>query len=756
MTRSRQRTLFDSAVYAIDEPLADLVAHVVFNRPMRTTFTYTVPQKLCESIAAGKRVLAPFGKGNRRSTGYCVGVAAGVPHGVALKPIAAVIDERPLLAASMIDLTKWIADYYFCSWGQVLEAVLPRAVKDQTGTRWAVLLTPVSESERPAIELTAKQRRAFETLCAFGRSATVKEIGQRARCGPECVKALVKSGLATAHRQRMHHRPPRLAPVVWSDAHVLNKHQQTALDRIVAAIIQGRSQTFLLHGVTGSGKTEVYLRAIGEVVRRRREAIVLVPEISLTPQTIERFRQRFDHVAVLHSHLSDADRNWHWQRIAAGEIQVVIGARSAVFAPCRNLGLVVIDEEHEATFKQESTPRYHAREVALQRSQLERLPVVLGSATPSLESWHAAASGAYELLTLPERVSELPMPHVGLVDLRNEFGSGKLSSLSRPLVTAMRETLEMGGQIILLLNRRGFSTTILCPQCGHTERCRHCDIVLTLHKDIGQMVCHSCDAEFPVPVQCPQCGKTAIRYSGFGTERLEDEVRSRFPDCVVDRMDSDTMRSAAHYDNALAAFRKGKTQILLGTQMIAKGLDVPNVRLVGVVNADVARNLPDFRASERTFQLVAQVAGRTGRGAAPGRVLVQTFNPSDPALMAASKHDYLRFVNHELPARDEHGYPPFQTLVRIIVRAKTESTARKAADLLAGRLRAQLGETKTVRVLGPAPAPIPRLRDYYRMHFQVHTSSETDRQHLLAGALDDVELPGDAEYAVDVDPLSML
>ncbi|HET8648014.1 MAG TPA: primosomal protein N', partial [Vicinamibacteria bacterium] len=385
--------------------------------------------------------------------------------------------------------------------------------------------------------------------------------------------------------------------------------------------------------VTGSGKTEIYLRAIEEVVAQGKEALVLVPEISLTPQTIGCFRGRCGEVAVLHSHLGNAERGGHWRRIAAGHVQVVVGARSAVFAPTRNLGLIVIDEEHEGSFKQESTPRYHARDVAVMRARLEGVPILLGSATPSLESWHNAQRGQYTLLTLPARVQDLPMPKVALIDLRHDMPRGAgFQALSPTLERAMRTALAAGGQVILLLNRRGFSTHMHCPACGYVETCRFCDLGLTYHRQRDVMLCHYCGYEQQPPELCPKCGKVPVRYQGLGTEKLQLEIEQKFPGQVVKRMDSDTMRRPGSHAKLLNAFRKGEVHILLGTQMIAKGLDFPNVTLVGVVNADVGLHLPDFRAAERTFQLLAQVAGRAGRGDRGGLVMVQTFTPEHPAI----------------------------------------------------------------------------------------------------------------------------
>ena len=445
---------------------------------------------------------------------------------------------------------------------------------------------------------------------------TPGELARAARCTPGPITALRRKGLIRSQSGRIATLRPQEAPAVREKHLVLNPDQETALRTILDAMNSRCHQTILLHGVTGSGKTEVYIQAIQEVIHFGRQAIVLVPEISLTPQTVERFRQRFGDVAVLHSHLSDAERHASWQRIAEGAVSVVVGARSAVFAPTPNLGLIVLDEEHETSFKQESVPRYHARDVAIARSKAEGIPLVLGSATPSLESWHRAKSGQYTLVEMPRRVLDRPLPAVGTIDLRGERTGGSLSrgALGRPLLSAITTALDAGGQVILLLNRRGFSTHIQCPSCGFVVRCPECDIALTHHRTEETALCHYCDYEVPAPRTCPSCGFTGIRYSGLGTQRLEAEVRSRFPNVLSLRMDTDAMQAHGSHQRALAAFRSGKVRILLGTQMIAKGLDFPNVTLVGVINADTALHLPDFRAAERTFQLVTQVAGRTGAG----------------------------------------------------------------------------------------------------------------------------------------------
>jgi primosomal protein N' (replication factor Y) (superfamily II helicase) len=461
---------------------------------------------------------------------------------------------------------------------------------------------------------------------------------------------------------------------------------------------------------------------------------------------------------VLHSHLSDAERHAHWQEIARGQVPVVVGARSAVFAPTPQLGLIVLDEEHESSFKQDTAPRYHARDVALRRAAAENVPLVLGSATPSLESWYRAQTGDYQLVTLPRRVFDRPMPAVVTIDLRNETRDRMWTgSISRPLHAAMKDALGQGGQVILLLNRRGFATHIQCAGCGHVTRCPNCDIALTHHRLVEIALCHYCDYEMPAPTKCSECQFAGVRYSGLGTQRLEAEVRARFADYPTLRMDTDTMRAPGSHEKALGAFRQGEIKILLGTQMIAKGLDFPNVTLVGVVNADTALHLPDFRAAERTFQLLVQVAGRTGRGPKGGRVMVQTFSPDHAAIKAAARHDYHTFAAEELPNRAALGYPPHGHMARLVVRSAREPLAREFADYLAGRLTQSLARhAAAARVLGPAPAPIAKLRGRHRFQLQLQGPAAELIHAALVEALADLKTPEDVQWIVDVDPLDML
>ena len=624
-----QQSLFETEPppWEVDDASEQLVATVVIAGGPAGEFDYLVPAGLTPTdsperrIEPGRRVRVPLGRGNRNVVGYCVALATKPTGGRRLKSVAGVLDRQQILSPPLLRLTKWMAEYYLCPWAQVLEAVVPAGVRFHAGTREVTLLTlaPEFAAGFSQLQLPAKQAEVLKILASSPRPLSPKELAARARCTSGPINALRKKGFIAESVERVSTGRVTTPEVARQAAHELNPDQARALSTIRDALHAAEHRTILIHGVTGSGKTEVYIQAIQEVVRFGRQAILLVPEISLTPQTVGRFRARFDRVAVLHSHMSDVERHDHWQRIARGDVEVVVGARSAVFAPTPHLGLIVLDEEHETTFKQDSAPRYHARDVALRRAADQKVPLVLASATPSLESWHRAQRGEFQLVQMPRRVLDLPLPAVRTIDLRDEAHS-KFSrgAISRPLHRAMEEALRDGGQVILLLNRRGHSTHIQCPACGHALHCPECDLALTFHRHNSEAVCHYCDYHSVVPNVCPECQFAGMRFSGLGTQKLEAEVRARFPDYACLRMDTDSMRTAAVIEQALAAFRDGHVRILLGTQMIAKGLDFPNVTLVGVVNADTALHLPDFRAAERTFQLVTQVAGRTGRGR-PGR-----------------------------------------------------------------------------------------------------------------------------------------
>ena len=501
-----------------------------------------------------------------------------------------------------------------------------------------------------------------------------------------------------------------------------------------------------MHGVTGSGKTEIYLQAIRAAIEHERSAIVLVPEISLTPQTVERFKGRFaeapEAVAVLHSHLSEGERHDEWQKINSGRARIVIGARSAVFAPLKNLGLIIVDEEHENTYKQEEAPRYHARDVAVLRAKIDKCAVVLGSATPSLESYHNAMTGKYQLATLTQRIDERQMPLMRIVDLRQERRKEKAAAtLSEKLRSAIADRLERREQTILFLNRRGFSTSLLCSNCGEARDCPNCSVALTFHRHMARLSCHLCGHTAAVPKKCPACGKDALIYAGFGTEKVESTV-------------AHSMTRKEAYRETLLSFRAGKIDILVGTQMIAKGLHFPNVTLVGIINADLALHLPDFRAGERTFQLLTQVAGRAGRGETPGEVFVQTYTPFSPSIQFARHHDFAGYFQQELEFRERCDFPPFKHAILITVRSAHEERAKFSAETLTRRLKEALGPEF---ILSDAtPAPLEKLQGQFRFHILLRGDAIMRLSRLVRQTLDKLPFPEDVTVTVDVDPYQLL
>ncbi|MEX0716516.1 MAG: primosomal protein N' [Planctomycetaceae bacterium] len=763
MSRSQQN-LFEAAQLPENPEPWELAAEgdrvaaaVVFPRPLETIYHYLVPDSLRELLAPGQRVKAPFGRGDRGTIGFCVGVGPVPDTSRKLKEIAEVLDREPLLDERMLELTRWIAEHYLCGWGQVLDSVIPAGVKKGAGTRVVNYfeLAPDARDRFDELDLPAKQRAVLAALVASRAPLDAEELTRAADCGTGPIAALRKRGLIRAVRKRTVAFTPDEAAIEIVPDLRLNPEQRLALDRILELMRGREHRTVLLHGVTGSGKTEIYIQAIREVVAYGRQAIVLVPEISLTPQTIRRFRARFDSVAVLHSHLTDAERHWHWQRIARGEVSVIVGARSAVFAPAPHLGLIVIDEEHETSFKQDNVPRYHAREVARKRAEMERVPLVLGSATPTLESWLRVERKEDVLVELPYRVERRPLPPVIVVDTRHDPSIARREALGRVLTSAMRAALADDGQIILFLNLRGYAPVLWCRTCESPVKCPHCDVSLVWHRDRQAVLCHSCEFEVSRPRECLKCGTPGLKFLGTGTQRLEQEVRLKFPDAACLRMDSDSMKQRGSHDKALEAFRRGEVRILLGTQMIAKGLDFPNVTLVGVVDADTILHQPDLRAAERTFQLISQVAGRTGRSARGGRVFVQTTSPGEPCIQLAAKHDFLRFAERELAHRLEGGAPPFVHLARVILRHREEPPLKEAARAMAETLRAVAKELELpVKVLGPAPAPVAKLKDQYRYHLQLSAVDLAAIQRLWresARRLREITV----EYVVDIDPVNM-
>ena len=734
-------------------------ARVVFAEAPHGPLDYRIPDELLAEVQIGVRLKVPLGRSNRDMTGYCIAVETIKCAPDALKPVTEVLDAEPLCTPRVLELLQWMSRYYIAPLGQVFEAAIPAGVRASAGSRQRIVLYPTSQAEDDARinALSVKQQSVVRQLIMVGGGVTIDQLQKMADCSTAPITALREAGFIESRQERVIEELSAPLPLPAGPPLALSADQRVALREILEALDSAKQQTILLHGITGSGKTEVYMQAIHEVISYGRQAIVLVPEISLTPQTRQRFVQRFGQVAVLHSHMSPVERHHQWRKICAGQTPVVIGPRSAIFAPLPRLGLIVLDEEHEGSFKQDNLPRYHARDVALHRAFLEQIPLVLGSATPSLESWKRAQSGAYRLASLPRRIHNRPLPQVGLIDLRSQKPEPGRGAITRELHQAIEGALAEKGQVILLLNRRGFATTIQCPQCGHVVACPDCDLPLTHHRDGGKACCHYCDFTIPTPPACPECKFDGIRFSGLGTQRLEVEVRQRFPQANVARMDSDTMRKPGSHERVLGQFRDGKIQILLGTQMIAKGLDFPNVLLVGVINADTSLHFPDFRAAEKTFQLVTQVAGRTGRGDKPGQVLVQTFSPEHPAIVAASTHDFIGFATAELAQRAQFGYPPHGHLARIIMRGPNMTETEGFAESFVRKLQTtrELHGIEC-RILGPAQPPLSRLRGNYRFHAILQTLEAEPLNRLIVRTVANIKLPKDIQYVIDIDPIDTL
>ena len=687
-----------------------------------------------------------------------------------IKPIAEVLSAKSLINPVLIQLGHWVASYYCCALHVALRAILPQVVRNAEVKEKTLLFARLAE--KPDAEALAqltkrapKQAGVIDFLMGVSEPVAVTELMQECGVTRSTLEQMRERGLIALDRQAVQRDPYRDETFLHAPQLEMNEEQVAAFERIAATVKNPAIHLpILVHGVTGSGKTELYLRAIDLTLSLGKTAIVLVPEISLTPQTVERFKSRFAHVqeevAVLHSHLSDGERHDEWHKINNGAARIVIGARSAVFAPLERLGLIVVDEEHENSYKQEDAPRYHARDVAVYRAHMEGCAIILGSATPSMESYHNALAGKYELVRLLKRVDSRQMPKIRIVDLRMEAGRGPGASiLSETLCKAIRERLAKKEQSILFLNRRGFSTSLICTSCGYVCECPNCSISLTFHRAANRLVCHICGHTAVVPSKCPKCADPRIKYSGSGTEKVEELVAAFFPEAVVKRLDADSVSRKDSLREALHAFRTGKIDILVGTQMIAKGLHFPNVTLVGIVNADMSLHLPDFRAGERTFQLLTQVAGRAGRGEVSGEVFVQTYTPFHPAIQFARHHDFPGFWEQEIEFREKTKYPPFWHALLITLRSESESHAAFSADTLARRVReaAASGSIPSDTVISnPAPAPIAKSHGQFRFHLMLRTRRMTRLSKGLAEILEKLTFPEEVLVSVDVDAYQLL
>lgn len=705
------------------------IAHADVDR----LFTYRVPETL--SVVVGQRVMVPFGAGNKPTEGFVLSLLSEIePAKYQIKSILRTLEPFSVLSREQIELAYWIQESYRCVLVDALRLMIPaelRGGRIKEKTLRTVMLHPQltkdtvldSLKKKDGTFRAPKQGEVLSLLLQCGKPMSTADICAFIPGAASAIAALCKKNIIVSQDFVTFRDPYADMPTAQSLPQSLLPSQQAAYDSIASALDR-REGTLLLHGVTGSGKTEVYMQAIAKVVKEGGRAIVLVPEIALTPQTMSRFKSRFnDRVAILHSHLSAGERYDEWRRIRLGRADVVIGARSAVFAPVENLRMIVIDEEHEPSYASEITPRYNAIETAAKRCELNGAVLLLGSATPSLLSYYRALHGRYTLLSMPQRVNDIPMPKVQIVDMRSEFMNGNTSIFSAALHLRLAECIAAGEQAILFMNRRGYSTFVSCRGCGYVFKCANCDVSMTYHKPENLLKCHYCGHTQRFPQICPSCGKPYIKCFGVGTQQVEEALHQAFPNVSALRMDVDTTHGKnAHYE-ILQKFSSGQAQVLIGTQMVAKGLDIPNVTLVGVIAADATLHIPDYRSAERTFQLTTQVAGRAGRDSArPGYVVIQTYSPEHPAITLAAAHDYPAFYSMEIEQRRKAAFPPFSLFVRILFTGEEESALYTASERCAKGLHAAISDTlssvggnaRELLMLYASPAPILRKQGAYR------------------------------------------
>ncbi len=790
MRRYKTDSLFGTEEAEQGAPCSHII-RVAFESAADTEFDYFVPDGLWP-IEPGQRIEAPFGRKNKPEVGFCVEadvspeqsfVARG--RGRELKKVAKVIDKQPLVDAELMELALWISSYYVCPLGQVLAAVVPGAVKKGAGTRtekFAYLTISSADIEETVKQLRGKKQKQIIKLLQT-KGATNAETALELRrvletigCTNGPIKKLAEKQIVKIAEKTILKSLPAIPKgmSIKADKVVLNEDQRKALASINAQIDSGRFSVTLLHGVTDSGKTELYIRAVEVVLQKGKTAIVLLPEIALTAQTVQRFNSRFKKIAVMHSGLTAAQRNVQWQKIKADEADVVIGARSAVFAPLARLGLIVVDEEHEPGYKQDTAPRYNGRDVAIKRAQLANAHCILGSATPSLETLsNCTGKKHFSLARLPKRVMDLPMPEMKLVDLREgHLAHDGINLISEPLAESLKEILAKNEQAILLLNRRGYSNFVFCPSCKHSLHCRNCDVTLTFHKsrtfagsrmrtvtgkhiNYGYAICHYCLAQTLVPEKCPLCGK-GMAMIGLGSQRLEEELARKFPQARTSRIDSDSMASRDYY-RLLKDFSEGQIDILAGTQMLAKGLHFPNVTLVGIISADTSLYLPDFRANERTFQLISHVAGRAGRSVKKGTVFVQTFLPNQPAIQFALSGDFDGFVREELKHRKACNLPPFWRLAVVVMRDKNFDKLDTACKMMRERIDYTVTRDGLKMIVrGPMPAVISRIQRFHRMQIIIQAPQAKTIRRLFTSLRAAGPVRPTVKVSIDIDPVNLL
>ncbi|RQD70334.1 MAG: primosomal protein N' [Tindallia sp. MSAO_Bac2] len=716
-----------------------------YHEKMDRFFDYLVPEAYLESIKPGMRVLVPFGKGNKTLEAYVMKLwdAQDTPEN--LKFVHSLIELKPVMSSQHLKLIHWMKKHYLCRYVEGIRCFVPsglvlksnrkvyyengvRMVREKTSSKNTpkkVLYASLTKDVTSWQELKVTMRRAPAQLKVLEllrerKTLPLAELIQLAETGRQTVKSLEAKKLVLIEEKTVSRNPFKDRPIIPYPAPVLTDDQIRVWRGIKGSLSQHPQKPVLLHGITGSGKTEIYLHLIEENLKQNKDSIVMVPEISLTPQMVDRFRGRFgETVAVLHSHLSQGERLDEWRKIKDGKVKIVIGPRSAIFAPFQNLGMIIIDEVHESSYKSEQSPRYHALDVARARSVFERANLMLGSATPSVEAYYKSLQHEFHLETLEKRIPGARLPDIETVDMRQELKSGNVTLFSRTLLQRIQERLDRGEQAILFLNRRGYSTLVNCFQCGNTIKCDHCDIPMKWHRRDNRLKCHFCGWEQQTMTQCPECQQELV-YKGFGTQKIEETLKEYFPEAGIMRMDMDTTRQKGSHEKLLQQFGKGKYDILIGTQMITKGLDFPNVTLVGVLMADASLGLPDFRAAEKTFQLITQVAGRAGRGDVSGNVILQTYQPDHYAISLAAQQQYLAFYQEEIQLRKTYRYPPFNDMILITFSGqeeeKVKSNAQVCYDSFIYLLEQQEPESSENTVMPPVVAPLARAEGKYRYH----------------------------------------
>lgn len=831
-----------SAVQVSNEPVPHYV-QIAVPVHLSKTFTYRLPPAIQRAARVGSRVMVQLG--TKPVTGYIVALLPRLRSGTSLidseiKDVQELLDVDPPLTPDVLEITRWVADYYAAPWGEVMRAALPaginttveqmvsitsrgreelaliegrgdakvstralrvladkgesevgafslrmgatktpkwlreletegliersyrtRSIATSAKRRRAVRLVDpeVADSQATETRVTKAQQRAIDVLRANQNGMSVSELIKAANVSESVVRTLAKRRALEEFQEKVRRDPLSRAELPDAETFKLTTAQIEALRQIEERLRAKGFSPMLLHGVTGSGKTEIYVRAMRAALDMNRGAMMLVPEIALTPILSRRLRAHFgDQIAIFHSSLSKGERFDEWSRLRRGEARVVLGTRSAVFAPVKDLGVIIIDEEQDASYRQEESPFYHARDTAIVRAQKQSAVVILGSATPSLESFHNAQAGKYQYLHLPERVANRPMARAEMIDMREVFARRKKPAVfSDELLREIEHTHARGEQSIILLNRRGYSSFILCRSCGESINCPNCDVTLTYHQSDRTLVCHYCNHHQRAPSQCPACGSKYIYYVGEGTEQIEEMLRKRFPALRIGRIDRDTKLRRHQFEKTLLDFAKGELDLLVGTQMLAKGHDFPNVTLVGVVSVDAGLALPDFRAAERAFQLITQVAGRAGRGELPGRVLIQTYHPHHYALRHACAQDYRGFYDEEIRHRRNHGYPPFVALALLLVRHKDAARAIAIGQQLRNAL-VEANRDHACRVLGPAPAPFARLRGEHRVQLLIKSRSRKQMRAVIDAAMKALEKDGGdlRSVTLEIDPVSMM